>query len=94
MESMAMQTPDSDAKIELSQVIQKYLGAAGSYGRPVPLDALGLSAKEVEDVFSTFDEDYHISRYFHFECAAGANYQINGFPQTHVSIDAEIQSIL
>jgi hypothetical protein len=60
----------------------------------VPLDALGLSAKEVEDVFSTFDEDYHISRYFHFECAAGANYQINGFPQTHVSIDAEIQSIL
>jgi hypothetical protein len=91
---MAMQTPDSDAKIELNQVIQKYLGAAGSYGHPVPLDSLGLSAKEVEDVFSTFDEDYHISRYFHFECASGANYQINGFPQTHVSIDAEIQSIL
>ncbi len=39
-------------------------------------------------------EDYHISRYFHFECASGANFQINGFPQTHVSIDAEIQSIL
>jgi hypothetical protein len=93
-ELMAMQTPDSDAKIELNQVVQKYLGAAGSYGRPVPLASLGLSANEVEDVFSTFDEDYQISRYFHFECASGANYQINGFPQTHVSIDAEIQSIL
>ena len=89
-----MQTPGSDAKIELTQLIQKYLGAAGSYGHPVPLSSLGLSANEVEDVFSTFDEDYHISRYFHFECASGANYQINGFPQTHVSIDAEIQSIL
>jgi hypothetical protein len=93
-ELMAMQTPDSDAKIELNQVVQKYLGAAGSYGRPVELASLGLSVKEVEDVFSTFDEDYQISRYFHFECASGANYQINGFPQTHVSIDAEIQSIL
>jgi hypothetical protein len=89
-----MQAPDSDAKIELNQVIQRYLAAAGSYGRPVPLASLGFSAKEVEDVFGAFDEDYHISRYFHFECASGANYQINGFPQTHVSIDAEIQSIL
>ena len=89
-----MPTPDSGAKIELNQVVQKYLGAAGSYGRQVALDSLGLSAQEVEDVFGTFDEDYHISRYFHFECASGANFQINGFPQTHVSIDAEIQSIL
>jgi hypothetical protein len=91
---MAMHRPNSGAKIELSQVVQKYLGAAGSYGHPVPLSSLGLSAKEVEDVFSTFDEDYRISRYFRFECTSGANYQINGFPQTHVSIDAEIQSIL
>jgi hypothetical protein len=53
-------------------------------------------------VFGAFDEDYHISRFFHFACAAGANsqtnspggYEINGFPQTHVSIDSEVQSIL
>jgi hypothetical protein len=71
-----------------------YLTVAGAYGKTVPLASLGLSPKDVENVFGSFDEDYHISRYFHFQCAAGANYQINGFPQTHVSIDAEIRSIL
>jgi hypothetical protein len=79
---------------ELKEIIEKYLANAGGYGVSVPLSALGLSKEEIEDVFSTLDEDYHISRYFHFACAAGANYQINGFPQTHVSIDAEVQSIL
>jgi hypothetical protein len=86
--------PDPGAKLELSQIVQKYLAAAGDYGKAVALSALGLSAKEIEDAFGTFDEDYHISRFLHFQCSAGANYRINGFPQTHVSIDAEIQSIL
>jgi hypothetical protein len=80
--------------LDLNQVVGKYLAASGAYGRTVPLSALGLSPEEIEAVFGSFDEDYHISRYFHFQCAAGANYQINGFPQSHVSIDAEIQSIL
>jgi len=80
--------------MNLREVVEKYLAAAGAYGRSVALSSLGLSAKELESVFSLFDEDYHISRYFHFQCAAGANYNINGFPQTHVSIDAEIQTIL
>ncbi|HKV03841.1 MAG TPA: hypothetical protein VJO53_01910 [Candidatus Acidoferrales bacterium] len=78
----------------LREVIDKYLKAAGGYGRTIPLSSLGLSRDETESVFSLFDEDYHISRYFHFQCSAGANYAISGFPQTHVSIDAEIQSIL
>ncbi|HEX4074418.1 MAG TPA: hypothetical protein VHX49_03365 [Candidatus Acidoferrales bacterium] len=85
---------DPGAKLELTQIVQKYLAAAGSYGKPVALSALGFSAKEIEDAFGTLDEDYHISRFLHFQCSAGANYQINGFPQTHVSIDADIQSIL
>ena len=89
-----MPQPDSNTKMQLNQLIQKYLAAGGAYGQAVPLDSLGLSAQEIEDVFSTFDEDYHISRYFHFQCASGANYQINGFPQTHVSVDADIQDIL
>ena len=83
-----------DTAMNLREVVEKYLAAAGAYGRSVALSSLGLSAKELESVFSLFDEDYHISRYFHFQCAAGANYNINGFPQTHVSIDAEIQTIL
>ena len=89
-----MGQPDPKAKLDLNQAVQTYLAAAGAYGKTVPLSSLGLSPKEIEGVFSAFDEDYHISRYFHLQCAAGANYQINGFPQSHVSIDAEIQSIL
>ena len=78
----------------LREVVEKYLAVAGGYGKTVALTSLGLSKEETERVFGLFDEDYNISRFFHFQCAAGANYAINGFPQTHVSIDAEIQSIL
>lgn len=78
----------------LREVVDKYLATAGGYGKPVALASLGLSCEETERTFSLYDEDYNISRFFHFQCAAGANYQISGFPQTHVSIDAEIQSAL
>ena len=80
--------------LELKETVDKYLAAAGAFGKQVPLASLGLSKEEIEDVFSTLDEDYHISRFLHFACAAGANFQINGFQQTHVSIDEEIRSIL
>ena len=81
-------------KTELRELVEKYLAAAGGYGHSVAFSELGLSREEIEEVFGSFDEDYHISRFFHFVCAAGANYQINGFPQTHVAIDAAIQSVL
>jgi hypothetical protein len=80
--------------MNLREMVEKYLAAAGGYGKTVALGSLGLSREEIESVFSLFDEDYHIGRFFHFQSAAGANYQISGFPQTHVSIDAEIQSVL
>jgi hypothetical protein len=91
---MAMGQTDPKDKLDLNQVVRKYLAAAGAYGKAVALSSLGLSPEQIEGVFSTLDEDYHISRYFHFQCAAGANYEINGFPQTHVSIDADIETIL
>jgi len=78
----------------LRELVEKYLAAGGGYGRPVALSGIGLSREETERVFSLYDEDYNISRFLHFQSAAGANYEINGFPQTHVSIDAEIQNIL
>ena len=84
--------------MQLDEIVQKYLAAAGAYGKEIPLSSLGLSQEQVEDVFSAFDEDYHISRFLHFACAAGAafpvTYRINGFPQTHVTIDAEVQLVL
>jgi len=89
-----MTQSDAGPKLELRQIVQKYLAVAGGYGKPVALSALGFSAQQIEGAFGALDEDYHISRFLHFQCSAGANYQINGFPQTHVSIDAEIQSIL
>lgn len=80
--------------VKLAEVVAKYLDAARCYGKPVPLSALGLSKEEVEEVFSTFDEDYHISRFFQFSRSSGTEFLIDGFPQTHVAIDAEVQSIL
>jgi hypothetical protein len=78
----------------LREIVDKYLAAAGSYGKTIPISALGIDRRNAEKAFSVLDEDYNISRYFHFQCAAGANYEINGFPQSHVSIDPEVQSIL
>jgi len=80
--------------MQLRELVEKYLAAAGGYGRSVALTSLGLSREETERVFDVLDEDYHISRFFHFSNAVGASYQINGFPQTHISIDSEIQTIL
>jgi len=78
----------------LRELVEKYLAAAGGFGKAVPISALGLAREEAERLFSALDEDYHISRYLHLQNAAGPSYTINGFPQTHVSLDPEIQSIL
>ena len=84
--------------MSLKELVEKYLAVAGGYGKPVPIGALGISREETERVFDFLDEDYHISRFFHFQNAAsagsGASFQINGFPQSHISIDAEIRDIL
>jgi hypothetical protein len=91
---MAKRVRMSGSKVQLREVVEKYLGAAGGYGREVAISALGFSREEVEEVFSAFDEDYHIGRFFHFRQDAGETYTIDGFPQTHVAIDDEIREIL
>jgi hypothetical protein len=80
--------------MQLREVVEKYLAAAGGYGKSAPISALGISHQQAEQAFDILDEDYHISRFFHFRNATGEVFQINGFPQTHISIDAEIQEIL
>ena len=80
--------------MNLRSVLDKYLAVAGAYGKSVPLQSLGLSHEETEQIFDVLDEDYHISRFFRFSKAAGQSFQISGFAQTHISIDAEIQEIL
>ena len=80
--------------MSLKEAVEKYLAIAGAYGRPVGIAQFGLPPADAEKLFSALDEDYHISRYFDFSNQDGESFNINGFPQTHISIDAEIQSSL
>jgi hypothetical protein len=78
----------------LRQLVDLYLSHAGEFGKPVALSKFGLSTAETERLFSSYDEDYHISRFFHFSELEGAKFSINGIPATHVFLDREIESIL
>jgi hypothetical protein len=80
--------------MNLREIVEKYLAMAGGYGRSVALAAFGLDRVQTERIFAAFDEDYHISRYFHFSRVSGTAYTINGFEHTHVSIDGDIQDVL
>ncbi len=78
----------------LRDLVRLYLSHAGNFGRPVALSAFGLTNAETGRLFSRYDEDYHISRFLQFAEAAGEKFSINGIPATHVSLEAEIESIL
>ena len=80
--------------MSLQQLVANYRTLAGDFGKPVALSAFALTTVETERLFSSYDEDYHISRFFDFSESGGEQYSINGIPATHVSIDAEIQTIL
>jgi hypothetical protein len=78
----------------LREIVEKYLAIAGGFTFLAPLADFGLERTEVERIFGALDDDYHISRFFHFSQVSGTAYKINGFDQTHISIDEDIQSIL
>ena len=81
----------------LRELVERYRAVAGGFGRPVALSAFGLVREETERLFGAFDEDYHISRFFHFTLDSASQeetWSINSFPQSHVSLDAEIEAIL
>jgi hypothetical protein len=78
----------------LHDLVDKYRSLAGEFGEPVALSAFALTRPETERLFSGYDEDYHISRFFHFSDAQGEKFSINGILVTHVFLDHEIQSIL
>jgi|SRR5215467_16213403 len=78
----------------LRELVRLYLQYAREYGQTVALSNFGLPATEIERIFSGYDEDYHISRFFHFSEAQGQRFMIDGIPATHVSIDAGIETIL
>ncbi len=81
--------------MDLKRVVEKYRELAGGFGAAVALESFGMGREEMERAFSVLDEDYHISRFFHFTNQPGAAaYRINGFDHTHVAIDAEVMSAL
>jgi hypothetical protein len=80
--------------MNLRELVQRYIALAGKYGTPVALSSFSLSPAETERVFSGYDEDYHISRFLHFSEVEGTRFSVDGIAATHVSIDAEIETIL
>jgi hypothetical protein len=78
----------------LRELVRLYLSRAGKFGEPVTLSAFELTQEETERLFSGYDEDYHISRFFKFTEAEGEKFSINGIPATHVTLDGEIETIL
>ena len=86
--------PRRASVMPLHELVEKYLAVAGEFGKPILLSAFSLTRGETERVFSGYDEDYHISRFFHFSEADGEKFSINGIPATHVSLDSEIETIL
>jgi len=80
--------------IPLQELYRIYTSIAPKPGVPVPLSAFNMSQRETERVFSAYDEDYHISRYFHFHDKHGDMYSINGETATHVVIDPDIRLVL
>lgn len=81
--------------MSLQELTDRYRKLVHAFGDPVAISKFGFSVEEGEGLFSSFEEDYHIGRFFHFTEESGVQpHSINGFPATHVAIDPEIESIL
>ena len=80
--------------MSLRELVARYRSLAGTLGTPVALAKFAMAHEETERLFSAYDEDYHISRFFLFSDSGGEAYTIDGERVTHVAIDAGIESIL
>lgn len=91
-------TPEATRRapfMSLKELTDLYRKLVQAFGDSIPISNFGFSKEEAERLFSAFEEDYHIGRFFHFtEQPAAQPHSINGFPATHVAIDPEIESIL
>jgi len=80
--------------LSLKEVVDRYSSLAKQLGDPVPLEAFNLDPEETIKLFTSLDEDYHISRFVNFSFDHGRLYLISGNPSTHISIDAAIRDLL
>lgn len=91
---MSSQAARRAPMMSLRELVERYRALAAKHAASVALSAFELSQEETERLFSGYEEDYHIGRYFHFDEIDGQRYLINGFPATHVTIEPQIESIL
>jgi hypothetical protein len=80
--------------LSLKEAVDRYSTLAKQWGDPVALDAFGLDREETIKLFTSLDEDYHISRFVNFSLDHGRLYLISGNPSTHIRVDEAIRSLL
>jgi hypothetical protein len=85
--------------MDLRAAVEKYLEVAGSFGKPMPLDRLGLTQKEIEAMLSAWEDDYHLNRHFELIPASGMPadapaYRVNGTLQTAIVFRETIRDVL
>ncbi len=80
--------------LSLKEVVDRYSSLAKQWGEPVALEAFALDPEETISLFTSLDEDYHISRFVNFSLGRGRLYLISGNPSTHIQIDASIRDLL
>ncbi|HUZ47083.1 MAG TPA: hypothetical protein VMW54_10645 [Terriglobia bacterium] len=90
--------------MNLSELVAKYVEAAGGFGRPVHLSFLGLSKAKTEKIIAAFDEDYQVSRYLlllretdealDVLPEAARVYVINGLECSHISFQPDVRKLL
>jgi hypothetical protein len=80
--------------LTLRELVDRYDHLAHQSGEPVALSAFGLADDETQSLFTAFDDDYHISRFFHFSNAEGKSYMIRGEAATHLFMDLAIRALL
>ena len=80
--------------LTLKEVVDRYSSLAQQAGEPVSLEAFALGPEETIKLFTTLDEDYHISRFVRFSLGYGRLYLISGNPSTHIQIDPAIRELL
>ncbi|HXH68231.1 MAG TPA: hypothetical protein VNI81_13590 [Candidatus Limnocylindrales bacterium] len=80
--------------LNLQQVVDRYSALAKQWGDPVALEDFALDPEQTIKLFTSLDEDYHISRYVNFSMGHGRLYLISGNPSTHIQIEAAIRELL
>ena len=80
--------------LTLRELVDRYEHLARQSGEPVSLSAFGLGDDETQRLFTAFDDDYHISRFFHFSNGEGKRYVIRGESATHLFMDLAIRALL